>query len=329
MSMPQGRAVQAPDQKTAAELRLLTDGVRGDFKGIAIADVLGGGSLMPQNFGEVIAFAEVMARSAHAIPKHLRGNPGACMAVTMQALRWGMDPFAVASKSFSVNDQVAYEAQLIAAVVNTRAPIRRTPDYAFEDGGTELRCIVRVEMLDGSMKEYISPRIKEIPTKNSPLWKSDPQQQLGYYSIRAWARRYTPEVILGVYGRDELDMRDVTPSGSSLRDRLRAPPAPAAEMAARVEVLSPATTGEASTDIDSAPAHDPETGEIDDAEVPAEDVPSEPEVPTEDDAARAERFGEADARDGMTRNEIPDEFKVRPSLREAWLRGWDKGKNNG
>ena len=48
-----------------------------------------------------------------------------------------------------------------------------------------------------------SPEIGKIQPKNSPLWKTDPDQQLGYYTIRAWARRHRPDVLLGVYDREE------------------------------------------------------------------------------------------------------------------------------
>lgn len=209
------------------------------YKSIGIAAVGGGGMLLPQTFGDVVAFSEIMSRSGHAIPRHLRGNPGACMAVTMQALRWEMDPFAVAAKAYSVNDMIAYEAQLIAAVVYTRAPIKRRPDYAFSGAGPDLVCTVTCEMLDGSVKVYVSPREGDIKTKNSPLWKTDPQQQLGYYSIRSWARRYTPEVLLGVYAPDELEeyraerSRDVTPS--SMAERLAQTNAGGGFSSARIE----------------------------------------------------------------------------------------------
>lgn len=196
------------------------------YKNIGIAQAGGGGMLLPQTFGEVVAFATMMARSQHAIPKHLRENEGACMAVTMQALRWEMDPFAVAAKSYNVKDLIAYEAQLVAAVVNTRAPIAKRPVYRYEGAGDTRRCIVSCEMLDGSTKEYESPEVGNITTKNSPLWKADTDQQLGYFSIRSWARRHTPEVILGVYTPEEADQfrgpenaKDVTPS---VMDRLKA-----------------------------------------------------------------------------------------------------------
>lgn len=163
-----------------------------------------GFGLVPTTFGEVVDFAKDMCRAGTAIPKHLRENPGACMAVALQAFEWGMSPFAVANKSYSVNDRIAYEAQLIAAVVNTRSGLQGRLKYDYEGTGATLRCTV-TGILDGEPTTYRSPKFSDITPKNSPLWKSDPEQQLGYYSARAWARRHVPEVILGVYDRDEVE----------------------------------------------------------------------------------------------------------------------------
>lgn len=109
---------------------------------IGIATGPAGASIAPQNLGEVVRFAEVMSRADIALPKHLRGNAGACMAVAMQALQWEMNPFAVASKSYSVNGIIAYEAQLIAAVVNTRSGIKGRLRYEFIGEGNDLSCKV-------------------------------------------------------------------------------------------------------------------------------------------------------------------------------------------
>jgi len=253
------------------------------YKTVPLAAIGGGGMLAPTTFGEVVSFAELMSRSQHAIPKHLRGNPGACMAITMQALRWEMDPFAVAAKAYSVNDMIAYEAQLIAAVVHTRAPIRRRPDYAFTGTGADLRCVVTCEMQDGSTKVYESPREGDIKTKNSPLWKTDPQQQLGYYSIRSWARRHTPEVLLGVYAPDELDenrgpdqAKDVTPR-PSMADRLPgARQAEAGFSSANVEAEIASATAPAAT-VDATTEHQSEPAEL----VPAEGSAGVEERPAE------------------------------------------------
>lgn len=184
-----------------------------------------GAKIAPQNLAEVVKFAEVMCRADIALPKHLRGNAGACMAVALQALEWQLSPFAVASKSYAVNGAIAYEAQLIAAVVNTRSGIKGRLRYRYEGEGDKLTCTV-TGVLDDEECSYTTPTIGSITTKNSPLWNSDPQQQLGYFAARSWARRHCPEVILGVYDRDEAEQfrgpdnaKDVTPS---VMDRLKA-----------------------------------------------------------------------------------------------------------
>lgn len=191
---------------------------------IGVVAGAGGASIAPQNLGEVVRFAEVMCRADIALPKHLRGNAGACMAVALQALEWKMSPFAVASKSYSVNGQITYEAQLIMAVINTRSGIEGRLKFRFEGEGPERICIAYGK-LDGEELEVRSPKFKDITPKNSPLWKSDPDQQHCYYTARAWGRRHTPEVILGIYDREEVEQfrssenaRDITPS---LSDRLK------------------------------------------------------------------------------------------------------------
>lgn len=188
-----------------------------------------GSKIAPETLGDVVRFSEVMARGGIALPKHLRGEAGACMAVAMQALQWEMNPFAVASKSYSVSGVIAYEAQLIAAVVNTRSGIQGRLRYKFEGEGEALICKVS-GILDGEECVYESPPVGNIKVKNSPLWASDTQQQLGYYSARAWARRFCPEVMLGVYDREEAEnfrgpdhAKDVTPQTADMASRYSKP----------------------------------------------------------------------------------------------------------
>lgn len=181
----------------------------------------GAGMLVAKTYGEVVAFAQVMATADIALPKHLRGNPGACMAVAMQAMRWGMDPFAVANKTYFVNDRLAYEAQLVASVIITRAPIKSRPVYTYTGEGQTRRCKVTIEMKDGQVLEYESPMLKDVKVQNSPLWKADLDQQFGYYSIRSWGRKHAPEFLLGVYTPDEAaEMRDITPQKSGVSQAL-------------------------------------------------------------------------------------------------------------
>jgi hypothetical protein len=229
------------------------------------------GGLDFSRMGEVMEFAKLMGMSDVAVPKHLRNNPGACLAVTMQAVEWGFSPFQVANKSYSVNDRLAYESQLIHAVILKRAPVKGRTKVEYTGEGPTRVCRVWVDLKDepGQIAEYTSPPFATIQPKNSPLWKTDPDQQLFYFSARSLARRHFPDVILGVYAKDEIEdsspigpdhARDVTPAkGSALAARLASGPKATTGFDAAfvaVETATPAAKAK------QEPAHDPETGEI-------------------------------------------------------------------
>jgi hypothetical protein len=181
---------------------LMTSDERVSIKEVGIST--GSGSrLSPTSFNEVVRFAEVMAKADFCIPKVYRNNPGACMAVSMIALDVQMNPFTVAQKCYQVNGQMGMEAQLMVAIVNARAGLAEPLEYSFAAEGLEMSCTVRGVLKGGHERTYSSPPISALTVKNSPLWKTDPQQQLGYYAARSWARRYCPEVIMGLYSVDE------------------------------------------------------------------------------------------------------------------------------
>lgn len=190
--------------------------------GIIVSGTAGGVSFATVT--EVIEVAKLMSAADKAVPVHLRANPGACLRIVFQAVEWRMSPWAVADKSYLVNDRIAYESQLVHAVIEARAPLKERLDCRYEGEGTDKRCIVIGTFRDGTKREYISPSIKDIRVKNSPLWTADPDQQLFYYSSRSWARKWAPDVLMGIYSRDELAAnpnlgRDEEPA-SGLHQRL-------------------------------------------------------------------------------------------------------------
>ena len=193
----------------------------------AATPMVNNGAMVPafESMGQMLEFAKVMASSGIGLRKHLRGNPGACAAVCLQALRWQMDPFSVANKSYEVNDQIAFESQLVNAVINTRAPIIGRLKTRFDGTGDARTCTAYATFIgETTPTEVTSPPFGKITPKNSPLWKTDPDQQLAYYTKRLWARRECPEVMLGVYDVEELQAaprgpdhaRDITPPKPTL-----------------------------------------------------------------------------------------------------------------
>ena len=70
------------------------------------------GGLIVRDVGEAMEVARLMSISGSAVPAHVRNNAGTCLAVAIQAWEWGMNPFAVANKSYVVNDRLSYESAL-------------------------------------------------------------------------------------------------------------------------------------------------------------------------------------------------------------------------
>lgn len=164
----------------------------------------GRAAFLPTSMGEAMEIAKLMA-GGNFVPKHLRGVPGDCLAVVMQAARWGMDPFAVGNKTYFVNDRMAYEAQLVNAVVNSSNVLAGRLKIEWFGEGNNLECEVTGFIKGDPDPKTRRVKISTITTRNSPLWKQDPEQQLAYFAQRAWARLHAPEVLLGVYTPDEIE----------------------------------------------------------------------------------------------------------------------------
>lgn len=177
----------------------------------------------------LVAFADLMAKSAVTVPQHLQGKPADCLAIAMQAAQWGMNPFAVAQKTHIVSGRLGYEAQLVNAVITSSRAIEGTFSYEFKGEGQDLHC--RVGATPRGAGEIVWGewlRNGDVKTRNSPLWAVNPKQQLGYLQVKNWARLYCPGAILGVYTDDELDGTEApsAPRGPQRRSASAAAPAP-------------------------------------------------------------------------------------------------------
>ncbi len=183
-------------------------------------------------FNKCYRLAQVMASGKCTIPKHLQGSEGDCFAVIGQALRWGMDPFAVAQKTHLVSGTLGYEAQLVIAVINNRAPISDRMKFEYfgdwskvktkEDKSDDVGVICRATVIGDDEPTELSLTMAQVGTvRNSPLWAADPRQQLAYLAAKRFSRLHFPDVIMGVYTPDELAdrgneaPRNITPSAKN------------------------------------------------------------------------------------------------------------------
>ena len=198
------------------------------------------GLLMDSNaMDRMERIADLMASGRTTVPQHIRGSKGDCFAIVLQSMQWGMNPIAVAQKTHIVNGTLGYEAQLVAAVINTSGVVRGR--FNFEWFGPWEKIVGKFKTVEsrtkkddnGNPKKYVVPNwrpedeeglgvrvwatingestpreltllMAQARTRNSTLWTDDPKQQLAYLAQKRWARLFTPDVILGVYTADEL-----------------------------------------------------------------------------------------------------------------------------
>jgi hypothetical protein len=211
----------------------------------------------------IMRLSDVMAKSRTTIPDHLKGSPADCAAVIMQAMQWQMNPYAVAQKTHIVNGTLGYEGQLVNAAITSSGVTRDRFHYEWfgawekiigktrvvsvpekgKKGDKDYKKAYQFHAADYDLKDEeglgirisatlrgeTQPReltllLVQASVRNSPLWATDPRQQLAYLAVKRWSRLYAPDVILGVYTPDELDesgreIRDITPTPLPADDR--------------------------------------------------------------------------------------------------------------
>ena len=96
-----------------------------------------------------------------------------------------------------------HSGKLVAAVVNSRGNLSKRSGFAYSGEGRE-RTITVAGTLQGERPRSVSVVLKNAITTNK-VWQTQPDQQLMYHGVRVWARRHTPEFMLGVYSPEEFD----------------------------------------------------------------------------------------------------------------------------
>ncbi len=184
---------------------------------------------------KIIQFAELMASGRCTVPKEYHNNSGDCLALSLQAQAWGMNPFTVAQKSYVIKGKLGYEAQLVNAVITRHAPITGRPQFHYSDGWEKV--LGKFKTLQGQNGPYSAPdwqpkdeeglwcevsatiigedeprvtrmMLMQAHPRQSTQWATDPKQQLSYACMKKWARLHCPDVILGIYTPEELSQRD-------------------------------------------------------------------------------------------------------------------------
>lgn len=213
-----------------------------------------GGGVDYDNLRDMVDAAKLLSSAGPMIPPWLQGNVGGMFGICMKAQELGISPLSLANWSYVVEQTVAgakvarvsYESQFFHSVIEARAPITGRLQVSYEGSGDARKCRVFATFkgekepryfppLDADPDQFTLGKLRPKANdqgniKGSPLWTKKPDLQLFYNMSRDWARMYCPDVIAGMYGRDEMEdagfevasdvARDVSPK---LAHRLRGP----------------------------------------------------------------------------------------------------------
>lgn len=160
-------------------------------------------SLMPQTMDQAARLAEMMSKGK-LVPSHLQASPGDCLMVIEQAVRWGMSPFAVAQSTSVISGKLMFEGKLVAAALHTSGVLATRLDYQYSGTGNDRQLVVSALLVGEKEPRTVTVKLADAKTNNG-MWTKQPDQQLAYHGARVWARRYAPEVMLGVYSPEEME----------------------------------------------------------------------------------------------------------------------------
>lgn len=211
-------------------------------------------------FGRAMELAKALSSATGWVPRHLLGNPGACLGIVSLSSAWRVNPFLLAAASSDVHGKLLFEAKAVQAGIERSGALKGRLQFAYI--GDWDRLAGKFTMVDsarkqdenGNAQKYAKPAwrpedeeglaievtgtpagseepvtvrtlLKACHPRNSTLWATDPATQARYRATRNWARLAMPGVMLGAVSQDEYDGPgeiNVTAQGSDA-------PAPAKE----------------------------------------------------------------------------------------------------
>jgi len=185
--------------------------------------------------------AEMMAKS-NMLPVMFRGDVYGCYALQQLAFVWQTNPVLLAPGLYKVkpDSPLTLDGKTVKSIVGRFAPVKdhyiadeyfgdwskvigkfkmveskkatddygrpklyRIPDWKPEDeDGLGIR--LSAVLMNGITITY-TLLLKQCQTRNSTLWGEDPQLQLYYRAIARFSRKYFPEILNGMYIREEFD----------------------------------------------------------------------------------------------------------------------------
>lgn len=158
-----------------------------------------------------------MYASSKMVPAHFQGDEASCMVAVQMAMRLQVDPFMFLQKTYVVGGKPGMEAQMAIALVNTRGPFEGPIDWNFKRDANGKVVEATAFATHKKTGRVCSATVDwdmvtgEGWDKNKK-WHSLREQMFAYRSGVFLARRYCPEVLMGMSLEDELREIELNPA---------------------------------------------------------------------------------------------------------------------
>jgi len=175
-------------------------------------------------FGQIQRAANLMSNST-LVPDHFRNNIPNCFIAIEMASRLGVDPFMFMQKCYVIGKKPGLEAQLIIAIANARGPFRSCINYRVSDDRQSCTAYATLRETGEEVSSTVDMKMVRKfgwDSKKDSMWTKMPEQMLKYRSAVFLIRTIAPEVIMGLYSREELQEID-QPHQSGLQALIEGP----------------------------------------------------------------------------------------------------------
>lgn len=239
-------------------------------------------------FGRAMELAKALSTATGWVPKHLLGNPGACLGIVSLSAAWRVNPFLLAAASSDIHGKLLFEAKAVQAGIERCGALKGRLTFAYigdwdkiagkftmvdsqrqkDDNGTPTKyarpawrqedeegLAIEVTGTPAGSDEPVTVRtlLKACHPRNSTLWATDPATQARYRATRNWARLAMPGVMLGAVSQDEYEAPREIDVTADATDQPAEKPAPPIVRKRRAPKAEPAAEGAA---VDTKPPAD-------------------------------------------------------------------------
>lgn len=157
-------------------------------------------------FEHVQRVAKVFSQSK-LVPEIYRGQLADCIIAIQMAKRLDIDPFTFMQNTAIVKGKPSMEGKLVIALVNARGGFAHGLRFKYTGTGDSRSVICWTTTREGEiLEEKMSiADAKSWGWTSNSIWQKMPDQMLAYRSATFFARKYCPEITLGMPTKDELE----------------------------------------------------------------------------------------------------------------------------